>query len=79
MILTLTASIMYWYLQHAAEEDESPGNEDSSTYTSDTSAPPSVCGEDESSSLCGEISSFTIEDAASISSSQFDNEDITVE
>ncbi|XVF70769.1 hypothetical protein PTKIN_Ptkin11bG0188900 [Pterospermum kingtungense] len=83
MILTLTASIMYWYLQQAAEEGETTSaNGDGSTCTSDASAPPSVCGEDESSSLCGEISSFTIDDAASditVSSSQFDNEDITVE
>ncbi|XP_022716815.1 fimbrin-1-like [Durio zibethinus] len=80
MILTLTASIMYWYLQHAAEEGEMNGN--GSTYTSDASPAPSISGEDESSSLCGEISSFTIDDAASditVSSSQFENEDATLE
>ncbi|PPD80421.1 hypothetical protein GOBAR_DD22655 [Gossypium barbadense] len=68
MILTLTASIMYWCLQHAAEEGEvalSPANGNGSTYTSDTSPAPSISGEDERSSLCGEISSLTMDDAAS--------------
>ncbi|KAK9005153.1 hypothetical protein V6N11_042599 [Hibiscus sabdariffa] len=80
MILTLTASIMYWCLQHAAEEGEaalSPSNGNgSTTYTSDASPSPSVNGEDERSSLCGEISSLTMDDAASdiTVSSQCENE-----
>ncbi|XVE80461.1 hypothetical protein DITRI_Ditri14bG0141500 [Diplodiscus trichospermus] len=85
MILTLTASIMYWCLQNAAEENEtnlSPGNDNGSTYTSDASPAPSISGEEESFSLCGEISSLTIDDASSditVSSSQFENEDTIVE
>ncbi|XP_012461317.1 fimbrin-1 isoform X1 [Gossypium raimondii] len=84
MILTLTASIMYWCLQHAAEEGEvalSPANGNGSTYTSDTSPAPSISGEDERSSLCGEISSLTMDDAASditVSSSQCENEDTEI-
>ena len=85
MILTLTSSIMYWCLQHAAEEGEttlSPAaNGNGSTYTSDASPAPSISGEDETSSLCGEVSNLTIDDAASditVSSSQFENEDTTV-
>ncbi|KAK6230171.1 hypothetical protein QUC31_001689 [Theobroma cacao] len=84
MILTLTASIMYWCLQHAAEEGEtilSPANGNGSINTLDASPAPSVSGEDESSSLCGEISSLTIDDAASdiTVSSQAENEDTPVE
>lgn len=89
MILTLTASIMYWSLQQQAEEAESspsplpsplpspsPANGHSTT-TPDASPAPSVSGEDENSSLCGEVSNLTIDDAASDStiSSQVENED----
>lgn len=75
---------MYWCLQHAAEEGEvalSPANGNGSTYTSDTSPAPSISGEDERSSLCGEISSLTMDDAASDitgSSSQCENEDTEI-
>lgn len=65
MILTLTASIMYWSLQQSVEDsDSSP------------SPAPSVNSEDESS-LGGEVSNLTIDDAASDTtvSSQFENED----
>ncbi|XP_022753073.1 fimbrin-1-like isoform X1 [Durio zibethinus] len=85
MILTLTASIMYWCIQHAVEEGEttpSPGNGNGSSYSSDASPAPSISGEDESSSLSGEISSLTIDDTASditVSSSQFESEDTTIE
>ncbi|XP_021287497.1 fimbrin-1-like [Herrania umbratica] len=84
MILTLTASIMYWCLQHAAEKGEtilSPANGNGSINTPDASPAPSVSGEDESSSLCGEISSLTIDDAASdiTVSSLAENEDTPVE
>ncbi|GMJ05056.1 fimbrin 1, ARABIDOPSIS THALIANA FIMBRIN 1 [Hibiscus trionum] len=85
MILTLTASVMYWCLQHAADEGEaalSPSNGNgSTTYTSDASPAPSISGEDERSSLCGEISSLTMDDAASditVSSSQCENEDTEI-
>lgn len=65
MILTLTASIMYWSLQQSVED-------------SDSSPSPalSVNSEDESS-LGGEVSNLTIDDAASDTtvSSQFENED----
>ncbi|OMO83639.1 hypothetical protein CCACVL1_11304 [Corchorus capsularis] len=85
MILTLTASIMYWCLQHAEEEGEttpSPASGNGSIInTPDASPAPSVSGEDENSSLCGEISSLTIDDAASdiTVSSQLENEDTLVE
>ncbi|TYH46449.1 hypothetical protein ES332_D11G336200v1 [Gossypium tomentosum] len=83
MMLTLTASIMYWCLQNSPEECET-SNGYSSTYASDASSPaPSVNGEDESSSLCSEVPSLTIDDAAPdimVSSSQFENgENTTVE
>ncbi|KAF7145761.1 hypothetical protein RHSIM_Rhsim04G0015900 [Rhododendron simsii] len=65
MILTLTASIMYWSLQQSVED-------------SDSSPSPalSVNSEDESF-LGGEVSNLTIDDAASDTtvSSQFENED----
>lgn len=103
MILTLTASIMYWSLQQQVEEGESsplpsptnghsttspdaspvpsPANGCStttpdaspipspangySTTTPDASPAPSVSGEDEISSFSGDVSSLTIDDAAS--------------
>ncbi|KAK8689290.1 hypothetical protein V6N13_088012 [Hibiscus sabdariffa] len=82
MMLTLTASIMCWYLQNAPEEAESNGY--SSAYTSDASPAHSTIGEDESASLCAEISSLNIDVAAldndiTASPSQFENEDDIVE
>ncbi|XWS09729.1 hypothetical protein CRYUN_Cryun39dG0014300 [Craigia yunnanensis] len=86
MILTLTASIMYWCFQHAAAEKGettlSPANGNGSTYTSDASPAPSISGEDDTSSLCGEVSNLIIDEADSditVSSSQFENEDTIVE
>ena len=82
MILTLTASVMYWSLQQGAEELEtSPSPTDAATTASTTSTTPdaspstSVNGEDESS-LNGEISNLIIDDAASDTtvSSQVENE-----
>ncbi|GMI79418.1 hypothetical protein like AT5G55400 [Hibiscus trionum] len=81
MMLTLTASIMCWCLQNSPEEAEA-GNDYGSAYTSDASPAPSVVGEDESSSLCGEISSLNIEDITSditASPSQIENGDDIVE
>lgn len=131
MILTLTASIMYWSLQQHLEEAESsplpsPSNGHSTTSpdaspvpspsngrstttpdaspipspangystttpdaflspflanghstTTDASPAPSVSGEDEISSLSGDVSNLTIDDAASDTtmSSQVENED----
>lgn len=57
MILTLTASIMYWCLQ---QEDS-----EAATSTDISSSAPSIYSEDESSSICGEISSLNIDDTAS--------------
>lgn len=67
MILTLTASIMYWSLQQSVEDSDSS-----------QSPAPSVNSEDECS-LGGEVSNLTIDDAASDTtvSSQFENEDIS--
>ncbi|XP_039027017.1 fimbrin-1-like [Hibiscus syriacus] len=83
MILTLTASIMYWCLQHAAEDGDaalSPSNGNgSTTYASDASPAPSISGEDDRSSLCGEISSLSVDDAVLdvTVSSQCENEEDT--
>lgn len=82
MILTLTASIMYWSLQQGTEELEtssSPTDAAASTSTTstspDASPSPSVNGEDESS-LSGEIVNLIIDDAASDTTvtSQVENE-----
>ncbi|KAM7251343.1 hypothetical protein ACFE04_023226 [Oxalis oulophora] len=73
MILTLTASIMYWsLLQPVDEGGESspyPASSACSTITSNASSSPtpSISGEDETSSLCGEVTSLNIDDAASLS------------
>ncbi|CAL5341652.1 unnamed protein product [Camellia sinensis] len=78
MILTLTASIMYWSLQQPVDESElSPSS--ATSGTPDASPAQSVNGEDESS-LGGEVSSLTIDDAGSDTtvSSQFENEDTLV-
>ncbi|KAJ9153853.1 hypothetical protein P3X46_027250 [Hevea brasiliensis] len=67
MILTLAASIMYWSLQKAMEEGESspsPSNGTCAT-TPDASPAPSISGEDDVSSLGGEVSNLNIDDAAS--------------
>lgn len=73
MILTLMASIMYWCLQQE-DLESSPSHSESATVTDISSAAPSVQSEDESS-ICGEISSLNIDDAASDStvSSVIDN------
>lgn len=63
MILTLTASIMYWCLQQD-ESESSPSHSETATTTDISSSAPSVYSEDESS-VCGEISSLNIDDAAS--------------
>ncbi|KAK3014525.1 hypothetical protein RJ639_010075 [Escallonia herrerae] len=75
MILTLTASIMYWSLQQPVEESESSPSPATAT-TPDTSPAPSISGEDESS-LGGDFSNLTIDDAASDTtvSSQVENEE----
>ncbi|XAR67404.1 hypothetical protein NMG60_11002150 [Bertholletia excelsa] len=75
MILTLTASIMYWSLQQQADESEwSPSP---AAATPDALLAPSVSGDDESS-LGGEVSNLSIDDAASDTttvSSLYENED----
>ncbi|XP_058218826.1 fimbrin-1-like isoform X2 [Rhododendron vialii] len=68
MILTLTASIMYWNLQQPVEESESSPSLSASTAAS-------INGEDESSQS-DEVSNLTMDDAASDTtvSSQVENE-----
>lgn len=59
---------MYWSLQKAAEEAESsasPLDACSSSTITDASPAPSINGEDEISSLCGEVSTLSFDDAAS--------------
>lgn len=72
MILTLTASIMYWCLQQEDSSESSasasPSPSETATTTDISSSAPSVHSEDESS-ICGEISSLNIDDAASDSTS----------
>lgn len=69
MLLTLTASIMFWSLQQPVDDSEA------SPSPADVSPATSISGEDESSSsLGGEISNLSIDDAASEVSSQLDNE-----
>lgn len=79
MILTLTASIMFWSLQQPVDDTDgsmSPADTSVTTSTPDESPAPSISGEDESSSLGGEFSNFSIDDAASDTtvSSLVDNE-----
>lgn len=66
MILILTASIMYWSLQKHSSESSSDSSSTQSTNTtctsSDASSAPYVTGEDEVSSLSGEVSSLAVED-----------------
>ncbi|KAL5548515.1 hypothetical protein UlMin_003746 [Ulmus minor] len=83
MILTLTASIMSWSLKQAMAEGDgasSPSNVSITTTTPDASPAPSISGEDENSSIGGEFSNLSIDDAASDTtvSSQFDNEGLPV-
>lgn len=68
MLLILTASLMYWSLQKAVEEADSygsPADGSSCSTITDVSPAPSISGEDEISSLCGEVSNLSIDDAAS--------------
>ncbi|GMN51724.1 hypothetical protein TIFTF001_020885 [Ficus carica] len=83
MILTLTASIMFWSLQQPVDDTDgsmSPADASVTTSTPDESPAPSISGEDESSSLGGEFSNFSIDDAASDTtvSSLVDNEGSSV-
>ncbi|XP_050223937.1 fimbrin-1-like [Mercurialis annua] len=76
MILTLAASIMYWKLQKAVEEGESsPSGANGSTP--DASPAPSISGEDDTSSVGGDVSQLNIDDAASDTtvSSHVENEE----
>ncbi|KAA8523605.1 hypothetical protein F0562_010028 [Nyssa sinensis] len=77
MILTLTASVMYWCLQQPVEESESSPSPATGT-TPDASPAPSINGEDDAS-LSVEVSNLTIDDAASDTtvSSQFPKPQIT--
>ena len=74
MILTLTASIMFWSLQQPVDEANGLSS------SADASPAPSISGEDESSSLGGDVSNLSIDDAASDTtvSSQVDNEGSTM-
>ncbi|TKY57358.1 Fimbrin-1 protein [Spatholobus suberectus] len=67
MILTLAASIMYWSLQQQTEDTDSfPSPAGTATTTTPEASPaPSVCGEDESSSIGGEFSNLSVDDATS--------------
>ncbi|KHN43859.1 Fimbrin-1 [Glycine soja] len=67
MILTLAASIMYWSLQQQTEDTDSfPSPVNTATTTTPEASPaPSVCGEDESSSIGGEFSNLSVDDATS--------------
>ncbi|KAI4307935.1 hypothetical protein L6164_031059 [Bauhinia variegata] len=84
MILTLAASIMYWSLQQQTEDADSfpsPAHTDSITTstTYDASPAPSI-SEDEISSIGGEFSNLSIDDATSDTtvSSQFEYEGVLV-
>ncbi|KAM6553982.1 hypothetical protein CsatB_014744 [Cannabis sativa] len=70
MILTLTASIMFWSLQQPVDEANGLSSD------ADASPAPSISGEDESSSIGGDLSNLSIDDAASDTtvSSQIDSE-----
>ncbi|XP_058070749.1 fimbrin-5-like isoform X2 [Magnolia sinica] len=72
MILTLTASIMYWKLQQPVEESES-----SAEATASLPIEPSVDGED--GSIADDVSNLTLNKAASDASSQVENGDASVE
>lgn len=64
MILTLTASIMYWSLQQQGDESDSTISATTSTATSPAASPePSINGDcEESSSLLGEVSNSTVDE-----------------
>lgn len=70
MILTLTASIMYWSLQQPVEETESSAE---MTTLKDTSV------DGDNGSVIGGVSNLCIDDAASDTSSQVENGDASVE
>lgn len=70
MILTLTASIMYWSLQQPVEETESSAE---MTTVKDTSV------DGDNGSVIGGVSNLCIDDAASDTSSQVENGDASVE
>ncbi|KAI4306166.1 hypothetical protein L6164_029467 [Bauhinia variegata] len=83
MILTLAASIMYWSLQQQTEDADSFPSPASTVTTatstaSDASPAPSISGEDEISSLGGEVSNLSIDDGTSDTtfSSQFEYEGV---
>lgn len=62
MMLTLTASIMYWSLQQGTEElDMCPSPSDTATTSPNASPAPSISGEDYSY-YSGEVSSITFDD-----------------
>ncbi|KAL0874616.1 hypothetical protein Bca101_024321 [Brassica carinata] len=63
MILILTASIMYWSLQKRSTESSDSSSSQSTTTSTDASPAPSVTGEDEVSSLSGEVSSLAVDDS----------------
>ncbi|KAM5585387.1 hypothetical protein ABKV19_004674 [Rosa sericea] len=68
MLLTLTASIMFWSLQQPVDDSEA------SPSPADVSPATSISGEDGTSSLGGEFSNLSIDDTASEVSSQLDTE-----
>ncbi|KAJ8621508.1 hypothetical protein MRB53_030037 [Persea americana] len=70
MILTLTASIMYWSLQQPVEETESSAE---MTTVKDTSV------DGDNGSVIGSVSNLCIDDAASDTSSQVENGVASVE
>lgn len=63
MILILTASIMYWSLQKRSSGSSDPSSTQSTTTSTDASPAPSVTGEDEVSSLSGEVSSLAVDES----------------
>ncbi|XP_043688985.1 fimbrin-5 [Telopea speciosissima] len=79
MILTLTASIMYWSLQKPVE-----GSDLSPTEASAPDSSPASCvDEADRGSLASEISNMTMDDAASdtasVTSSQIENDNVSIE
>ena len=65
MILTLTASIMYWSLQQPVEEVDISRSPATASTITDMSTTSSINGEDESSSLCSEVLNLSLDDTAS--------------
>ncbi|XP_042500178.1 fimbrin-5-like [Macadamia integrifolia] len=79
MILTLTASIMYWSLQKPVE-----GSDSSPTAASALDSSPVSCADEaDGGILAGEISNMTMDDAvsdtASVASSQIENDNVGIE